>query len=63
MSLLLDALKKAAQDKQQASSVTSGAEQNPDKNKGYRKFDIEWVFAPITKNVVFIEGAVGTYAE
>lgn len=33
MSLLLDALKKAAQEKQQASSNGSGAEQNPDKNK------------------------------
>jgi tetratricopeptide (TPR) repeat protein len=33
MSLLLDALKKAAQEKQQASSNGSGAEQDPDKHK------------------------------
>lgn len=33
MSLLLDALKKAAQEKQQASSTANGVEQNPDKDK------------------------------
>ena len=33
MSLLLDALKKAAQEKQQASSTASGAERNPDKDE------------------------------
>jgi tetratricopeptide (TPR) repeat protein len=33
MSLLLDALKKAAQEKQQASSTGNGAEQNPDKDE------------------------------
>jgi tetratricopeptide (TPR) repeat protein len=33
MSLLLDALKKAAKEKQQANSTDSGAEQDPDKNE------------------------------